>query len=78
MNLRRSSLSNRIERVEREMLALKSLVEDFSYDQGQIHLSQRLIVDAIVRLNDVLRKQNAEIETLKNRIAGTRDDPRTT
>lgn len=68
MNLRRSSLSNRVERIERELFALKSLVGDLSDDQAQIHQAQCRIAGAIVKLNDVLRELKSDIERLKARM----------
>ena len=65
MNLRRSSLSNRVERIEREMLTLKSLGDDLSDDQAQIRQAQRQMVEAILKLNDVLRELKADVERLK-------------
>ena len=67
MNLRRSSLGNRVERIERELFTLKSLVDDLSDDQAQIRQTQRQIVDAIVKLNDVLKEMKADVERLKAR-----------
>ena len=68
MNLRRSSLGNRVERIERELFTLKSLVDDLSDDQTQIRHTQRQIVDAIVKFNDVLKEMKADVERLKVQI----------